>query len=73
VNDYCLAALGNAEYAVANDRRSVDDGEASRRLWKFMMLCPTLELFIAMAQGQSVPAASLDPEWVKRFGKKRGD
>jgi hypothetical protein len=41
---------------------------ASRRLWKAIMLAPSLEICEALLRGESVPLDRLNPEWVKRFG-----
>jgi hypothetical protein len=42
----------------------------ARRLWRILMLSPTIEIAEALLKGQTVPIESLDPEWVKRFGFK---
>jgi hypothetical protein len=45
--------------------------EETRRLWKAMMLAPTLEVCEALLRGEVVPVERLDPDWVKRFGIKQ--
>ena len=44
--------------------------EETRRLWRAMMLAPTLEVCEALLRGEKVPTSKLDPEWVERFGVK---
>lgn len=41
-----------------------------RRLWKIVMLSPSIEVCEALLRGQTVPVTRLDPEWVRRFGLK---
>ena len=41
------------------------------RLWRAMMLAPSLEVCEALLRGESVPIDRLDPVWVRRFGLKR--
>jgi hypothetical protein len=47
---------------------SVVDAAASARMWRAMMLAPTLEVWESLLRGELVPAKRLDPDWVKRFG-----
>jgi hypothetical protein len=44
--------------------------EETRRIWRAMMLAPTLEVCKALLRGEKVPTSKLDPDWVKRFGVK---
>jgi hypothetical protein len=39
-----------------------------QRLWRAMMLAPTIEVCEALMAGEAVPLERLDQEWVKRFG-----
>jgi hypothetical protein len=41
------------------------------RIWRAMMLAPTLEVCQALLRGESVPVEQLDVEWVSRFGTQR--
>jgi hypothetical protein len=43
---------------------------AAGRIWRAMMLAPTLEVCGALLCGETVPVERLDPDWVKRFGVK---
>jgi hypothetical protein len=38
------------------------------RLWRAMMLAPSVEVCEALLLGEAVPLDRLDPEWVARFG-----
>jgi len=49
---------------------AVDERAELRAVWKAMMLAPTLEVCEALLRGESVPLEQLDPEWVKRFGRR---
>lgn len=40
----------------------------AQRLWRAMMLAPTLEIFHALLAGETVPRARLDQDWLERFG-----
>jgi hypothetical protein len=42
-----------------------------QRIWKAMMLAPTLEVCEALLRGESVPLECLDGEWEARFGRTR--
>lgn len=44
--------------------------EETRRVWRAMMLAPTLEVCDALLRGEMVPVERLVPDWVKRFGVK---
>ena len=44
--------------------------EQSRRIWRAMMLSPTVEVCDALLRGESMPAEKLDASWVARFGLK---
>jgi hypothetical protein len=48
-------------------------GEASElaRIWRAMMLSPSLEVCEALLRGEIVPVGRLDAEWVVRFGLRR--
>jgi hypothetical protein len=41
------------------------------RVFKAMMLAPTLEICEALLRGERVPLTKLDSEWAKRFGLRR--
>lgn len=51
-------------------RRRSEWWQAGNRLWKIMMLAPTIEICEAMLRGEAVPVDRLDPEWVRRFGRR---
>jgi hypothetical protein len=44
--------------------------EETRRIWRAMMLAPTLEVCEALLRGEAVPVKRFAPDWVKRFGVK---
>jgi hypothetical protein len=46
------------------------DAVNSRRLWKMIMLSPTVEILDALLAGEAVPIEQIDPVWVRRFGVK---
>lgn len=53
------------------DRESRLEAErAASRIWRAMMLAPRVEVCEALLRGESVPVASLDSEWVARFGRR---
>lgn len=41
------------------------------RIWKAMMLAPTIYLCEALLNGEAVPASQLDPVWLERFGMRQ--
>lgn len=41
------------------------------RLWRAIMLAPTLEICRALLRHEHVPISRLDPVWVRRFGLRR--
>ena len=49
-----------------------DELKANRtqRIWRAMMLSPTLEVCCALLRNEQVPLSELDPVWVERFGLK---
>jgi hypothetical protein len=66
-----MNTLENAQLAVDHDPRRADSHpgwEASRRMWKILMLSPTLEIFDALIRDEPVPLSRLDAQWAHRFG-----
>lgn len=53
-----------AEYELA------PSAEETVRIWKAMMLAPSLVVCEALLRGQTVPTERLDPNWVERFGRQ---
>lgn len=54
------------------ERRLHDaEAEAWRAVWRALCLAPSLEIFEALLQGETVPLSRLDREWVRRFGRRR--
>jgi len=53
-------------------RKRPPDTPAQRRwldrMWKAMMLAPTIDICEALLRGEKVPPSKLRPEWVERFG-----
>jgi hypothetical protein len=47
-----------------------DDGAELDRVWRAIMLARDLETCKALLRGERVPRSRLDPEWVKRFGRR---
>lgn len=45
-----------------------EDAQATRRLWRALMLAPTLEVLEALLASQHVPRSRLDAVWARRFG-----
>ena len=48
----------------------VTDSDTAR-IWRAMMLAPRLDVCQALLRGESVPIEKLDPEWVRRFGRRK--
>ena len=69
-----LEALANAEAAVRDDpvRLAAESAEreCSRRLWRALVLAPTVEIAEALLRGEAVPLDRLDREWVTRLGRR---
>ena len=42
----------------------------TQRIWRAIMLSPTLEVCNALLRNEQVPLNQLDPVWVERFGLK---
>jgi len=40
------------------------------RLWRAVMLAPSIEVCGASLRGESVPLDRLDKEWAERFGRR---
>jgi hypothetical protein len=40
----------------------------TQRIWRAMVLAPTIEIFEALLADEPVPVTALDPLWAKRFG-----
>jgi hypothetical protein len=38
------------------------------RIWRALMLAPSLEVCVALLNREPVPASRLDPAWVKALG-----
>jgi hypothetical protein len=64
--------LENARLAVENDPVRIamesEAARASRRLYKAMMLAPSIEICEALLRGENVPIERLNPIWVRKFG-----
>jgi hypothetical protein len=65
--------------AIANARWVLEQEEFERRLraperrelarfWRALVLAPTVEVFEALLDGESVPVDQLDQAWLERFG-----
>lgn len=46
-------------------------GDWSRRLWRAIVLAPSLPICKALLRGEDVPVSALDPLWCRRFGIRR--
>jgi hypothetical protein len=44
------------------------DQADTRRLWRAVVLAPSLEVCEALLRGQDVPRSQLDPLWARRLG-----
>jgi hypothetical protein len=68
-------AVANARIVIEQEEleRRLRDPErhAMRRFWKALMLATDVEAFEALLAGESVPVDPLDPEWMRRFGRRR--
>jgi hypothetical protein len=42
--------------------------DETTRIWRAVMLAPTLEVCRALLAGERVPLTQLDPVWVRKFG-----
>jgi hypothetical protein len=64
--------LENARSAIeAEEReRESDHRESARRLWRALVLSPSLEVFDALLRGECVPVDRLDCDWVARLGRR---
>lgn len=47
------------------------DARQPARIWRAMMLAPTLDVCEALLRRETVPIERLHPDWVERFGVKR--
>jgi hypothetical protein len=56
----------------AEPLRREDEQAGSERLWRAVMLAPSLEVCRALLRGERVPLDHLDAEWLRRFGRRRG-
>lgn len=73
-----LAVNGTGNYRELRDLEAAVQGEIERRgsataqrIWRAIMLAPTLEICMALLEGQAVPQERLDPVWAQRFGLKQ--
>lgn len=69
-----IACLENAVEAIRDDPlvrwRTSSEARASRRLWRAVVLAPTLEVCEALLAGESVPVDRLDSHALARFRPK---
>jgi hypothetical protein len=42
--------------------------DAANRLWRAIMLSPTIDVCEALLREEPVPRSALDPVWARRFG-----
>jgi hypothetical protein len=49
-------------------RHQAQQARAANRLWRAIMLSPTIETCEALLKTQPVPRAALDPIWARRLG-----
>jgi hypothetical protein len=63
-----LTAVEAVELDHVRRRWEAADREALNRLWKAMVLSPTIEVCEALLRGEAVPVDRLDPAWALRFG-----
>jgi hypothetical protein len=70
-------SVSNAREAIDLEDEARDDerrwhesevGRAYARVWRAMMLAPTIEICEALLRDEKVPIDRLRPEWVRRFG-----
>lgn len=61
---------GAFEHGEVVEYELLPPAEETRRIWRAMMLAPTVEICDALLRGESVPISKLNPDWVKRFGVK---
>lgn len=70
-----LTPLENAVFEVTFDpwisERSTAAWRETNRIWKAIMLSPTVEICDALLRGQHVPAEKLNQEWLQRFGMRQ--
>lgn len=46
-------------------------GSPADKLWRAIVLAPTLPICVALLTGEHVPLNTLDPLWVRRLGLRR--
>lgn len=70
------AARANAAWAIEQEEleRQLQNPErhALNRFWRALMLARDPETMEALLNGERVPIDRLDPDWVERFGLRRG-
>jgi len=63
-------AAWTSEQAELERRLRDPERHALREFWKALMLARDVETFEALLNGESVPVDCLDPEWMRRFGRR---
>jgi hypothetical protein len=54
------------DFALTRHRKQQHD--AANRLWRAIMLGPTIDVCEALLREEPVPRSALDPVWARRFG-----
>ena len=67
-----VSASANAAWVIEQEeierRLTAPQRHIWNRLWRAVMLAPSVEICEALLRDESVPLDRLDPVWVKRFG-----
>lgn len=70
-----MSARENAAWLIEEEEleRRLQEPERHqwRRFWRALMLAKDVETLEALLDGERVPLDRLDPEWVRRFGRRR--
>ena len=68
----CDAKVGDTAEVLAFSAPMRERLEAERwaRVWRALVLAPTVEVFVALLRGESVPLSRLDADAVERFGRR---
>lgn len=70
-DDVHPAVLEARELLLLEERqRAAMEYDGLNRMWRCLVLAPTLEVFLSLLRGEKVPEERLDPLWLRRFRRK---
>lgn len=63
-------AITEAQEVLALEQaiRDAEEHDELSRLWRAIMLSPSIDILEALLRGEHVPLNRLDPAWVRRYG-----